>query len=33
MHEIEAAAILFILLWSVGAERVSKTPEYACVHR
>ena len=24
---------LFVLLWSVGAERVSKTPEYACVHR
>ena len=24
---------LFVLLWSVGAERVSKTPEYACVHK
>ena len=24
---------LFVLLWSVGAERVRKTPEYACVHR
>ena len=24
---------LFVLLWSMGAERVSKTPEYACVHR
>ena len=24
---------LFVLLWSVGAERVSKTPEYAFVHR
>ena len=23
----------FVLLWSVGAERVSKIPEYACVHR
>ena len=33
-HEIEAAAItLFVLLSSVGAERVSKIPEYACVHR
>ena len=24
---------LFVLLWSVGAERVSKIPEYACVYR
>ena len=25
--------LLFVLLWSVGVERVSKTPEYACMHR
>ena len=24
---------LFVFLWNVGAERVSKIPEYACVHR
>ena len=24
--------ILFVLLWSVSAEKVSKTLEYACVY-
>ena len=32
LHEIEAVAICFVT-GSVDAERVSKTPEYACVYR